>query len=148
MIFKKTIEVRWSDIDANQHVTHTAYATFATHTRVEWMASIGCTISELLDLKFGAVLLKEQTEYYREIFLGEPVTVELYFAGGSEDHSQWKFVHKLYNSKGKLSALHTVYGVWIDSTTRKISPPPKYLLDRLIGLEKSEDFEIIEPRKS
>jgi acyl-CoA thioester hydrolase len=143
MIFKKTIEVRWSDIDANQHVTHTAYATFATHTRVEWMASAGCSMKKLLELGFGAVLLKEQTEYFREILLGEQVTVELYFAGENENHSRWKFVHKLYNSKGKMSALHTVYGAWIDSNLRKIYPPPAYLLDRLKGLEKSEDFEIL-----
>lgn len=141
MIFKKVIEVRWSDIDANHHVTHTAYATFATHTRVEWMASMDCGMQKLLEMGFGAVLLKEQTEYYREILLGEQVTVELYFAGESEDYSLWKFVHKLYNSKGKLSALHTVYGAWIDSNLRKISPPPAYLLDRLQGLEKSDNFE-------
>ncbi len=143
MIFKKTIEVRWSDIDANQHVTHTAYATFATHTRVEWMASLGCSMIKLLELGFGAVLLKEQTEYLREILLGEAVTVELYFAGGSEDNSLWKFVHKLYTSKGKLSALHTVYGAWIDSAARKISPPPAYLLERMTLLQKTEDFEIL-----
>lgn len=143
MIFNKNIEVRWSDIDANQHVTHTSYATFATHTRVEWMASMGCTMGNLLENGFSAVLLKEQTEYFREIFLGELVKVELYFSGESEDHSRWKFVHKLFNSKGKLSALHTVYGVWIDANTRKIAPPPTMLLDRLVGLEKSEDFEAL-----
>jgi len=143
VIFKKTVEVRWSDIDANQHVTHTAYATFATHTRVEWMKSIGCSMSDLFDLGFSGVLLKEETEYFREVFLSEKVTVEVFFAGESVDHSRWKFIHYIYNSKHKLSAKHTVLGVWIDSKTRKIAPPPRELLDCLVDLVKSTDFEIL-----
>lgn len=143
MIYKKTIEVRWSDIDANMHVTHTSYATFATHTRVEWMKSIGCSMSDLLDLGYSAVLLKEQTEYFREVLLSELVTVELFFAGESEDHSRWKFMHNLYNAKGKLSARHTVYGAWINSHTRKISPPPQILFDNIRTLERVDDFEVL-----
>ena len=143
MIFKKTIEVRWSDIDANSHVTHTSYATFATHTRVEWMKSLGCSMSDLFRLGFSGVLLKEETEYFREIFLSEQVTVELFFAGESTDHSRWKFIHYIYNSNHKLSAKHTVYGVWIDSGTRKIAPPPRELLDCLVDLKKSDDFEVL-----
>ena len=141
MIFKKTIEVRWSDIDANQHVTHTAYASFSTHTRVAWMESADCSMTKLFGLGFSAVLLKEQTEYFREIFLGEVVTIELYFAGSSKDNSRWKFVHKIYSANKKLSAINTVYGAWIDIKTRRIASPPEYLLERIRDLPRTEDFE-------
>ncbi len=144
MIFKKTIEVRWSDIDANGHVTHTAYGTFATHTRVAWMASVDCNMKNLLELGFAAVLLKEQTEYFKEIFLGEEVTIELYFAGTTKDNSRWKFVHKIYSATGKLSAINTVYGAWIDTNIRRIAPPPKYLIDRIQNLATTEDFEYLD----
>ncbi len=143
MIFKKTIEVRWSDIDANGHVTHTAYGTFATHTRVAWMASVDCNMTKLLELGFAAVLLKEQTEYFREIFLGEKVTIELFFAGATTDNSRWKFVHKIYSANNKLSAINTVYGAWIDTSMRRIAPPPQYLIDRVQNLAKTDDFEHI-----
>ena len=143
MLFKKTIDVRWADIDANQHLTHTAYATFATHTRVEWMASCGYGMDKLLESGFAAVLLKEQTEYFREIFLGETVTVELYFAGSNENHSRWKFIHKLYNTSYKLSSINTIYGAWININTRKIAPPPAYLLEQLNNLTKVDDFEYL-----
>jgi acyl-CoA thioester hydrolase len=143
IIFKKTIEVRWSDIDANQHVTHTSYATFATHTRVEWMRSIGCSISDLLKMGYSAVLLKEETEYYREIFLSEQVTVELLFAGESSDHSRWKFMHNLYNSNHKLAAKHIVFGAWLNSHSRRIVPPPAELLNRLVELPKMDNFEVL-----
>lgn len=143
MFFKKNIEVRWSDIDANQHVTHTAYASFATHTRIEWMSTNGCSMRELLLLGFSAVLMKEQTEYFKEIFLGELVTVELYFAGESEDHTRWKFIHKLFNSKGQLAALYTVYGAWLDTKTRKITPPPEVMLKIILGLARNDEFEVL-----
>ena len=143
MIFKKTIEVRWSDIDANGHVNHTAYGTFATHTRVAWMNSVDCNMTKLLEFGFAAVLLKEQTEYFREIFLGEEATIELFFAGNSSDNSRWKFVHKIYSAKNKLSAINTVYGAWIDTSIRRIAPPPQYIINLVQNLAKTDDFEHI-----
>lgn len=142
-IFKQNIEVRWSDIDANQHVTHTSYAAFSTHTRIEWMNSMGCSMSRMFELNFGAVILKEETEYFREVFLGEKVAVDLIFAGASADYAFWKFTHKIYKQNNKLAARHTVYGVWINNTTRKICVPPKDVLDKLVTLPRENDFEII-----
>jgi len=143
LIFKKTIEVRWSDIDANCHVTHTAYASFGTDTRVEWMNSLGWSVTRLFELGFNGVLLKEETEYHREIVLGEKVVVELLLAGYSIDHARWKFVHNIYKSNHKLAAKHTVYGAWINAATRKIKPPPRALAHQLEKLPKMSGFEIL-----
>lgn len=143
MAFIKEIEVRWSDLDANGHVTHTAYATFATHTRVSWMGQIGFSIEKLLALGLHGVLLKEQVEYYREVFLGEKVTVKIHYAGTSLDHARWKFIHEIYKSNGKLAAVDTVYGAWLDGTSRKMATPPQGFLDALDTVEKTSDFEII-----
>lgn len=143
VIFQKTLEVRWSDIDAYQHVTHTSYAQFATHTRVEWMRSIGFSMNHLLSLGYAGVLLKEETEYLREMFLGELVTVELIAAGQSLDYSKWKFLHNIYTSKNKLAAKNIVYGAWINTSTRKISPPPQELIDQIKNLPRCDPFEII-----
>lgn len=141
--FHKKLEVRWSDIDANAHVTHTSYAQFATHTRVEWMRSIGYTMNDLIAKGFTAVLLKEETEYYREIFLGEQVSVELGILGESPDHAKWKFLHNIYNSNHKLAAKHTVYGAWINTKTRKISPPPDDFIQLIQDLPKNKDFTVL-----
>lgn len=144
VIFKQEIEVRWSDIDANHHVTHTAYATFATHARIEWMASIGYSMGRCLEAGFGAIVLKEETEYFREIFLGERVGVELFYSGSSVDYAFWKFTHKICKMNNKLSARHIVYGAWINSVTRKIAPPPQDVVNILSKLPHGDNFEIIE----
>lgn len=145
MAFTKEIEVRWSDLDANGHVTHTAYANFATHTRTSWMKEIGFPIQKLIKMGLLGVLTRETTEYYREIFLSEKVTIKVYYGGGSIDGSRWKFIHKIYKADGKLSAVNTVYGAWLNTEIRKITIPPQNFLDSLNTVEKTEDFEVIEP---
>lgn len=142
-IFRKQLEVRWSDIDANSHVTHTSYAQFATHTRVEWMRSIGYTMNDLITQGFTGVLLKEETEYYKEVFLGENVSIELILLGESPDHSRWKFLHNIYNSANKLAAKHIVHGAWISTMTRKISSPPPQFIELVKDLPKSPDFVVL-----
>lgn len=142
-IFKKKLEVRWSDIDANNHVTHTSYASFATHTRVEWMRSLGYSMSDIIAKGVTAVLLKEETEYYKEVFLGEHVTVELSLLGDSPDYSRWKFLHKIYNSEHKLCASHLVYGAWLDTSTRRITTPPNEFINLIKDLPRDKNYTII-----
>lgn len=143
MIFKKNIEVRWSDIDANGHLNHAIYGEFCTNTRIAWLESIDYSIKGLMDIGLSAVLLKEQTEYFCEIFLGEMVTIELYYAGISPDRSLWKFAHKIFNSKGKLSAINTVYGAWIEIKNRKITTTPIAMVEKLEDLTKYDTFEML-----
>jgi len=69
--------------------------------------------------------------------------VELSILGESLDHSRWKFLHNIYNAKGKLSARHVIFGAWINMQTRKISSPPDEFIAILKGLPKNEPFEVI-----
>ena len=147
-IFKKDFEIHFSDIDTYHHVTHTAYATFGTNTRVAWMNSIGIPLMGLLNNGYAGVLVKEQTEFFREILMGEHIHVELKLAGASRDYSAWKFIHNIYKENGKLSAIYTVQGVWIDSTSRKITTPPQNLIDKLKDIASDDNFEeLANPRR-
>lgn len=143
MSFSKEIEVRWSDLDANGHVTHTAYASFATHTRTSWMNDIGFPIPKLIEAGVIAVLTKEVIEYHREVFLNEKIKVVVYYAGASVDNSRWKFRQEIYKENGKLAAVDTVYGAWISTTTRRVVIPPQDFLAALNQVEKTESFETI-----
>ncbi len=140
-IFKKSFEVHFSDIDAYQHVTHTSYTTFATNTRIAWMNHIGLPLMTLFNSGYAAVLMKEQTEFFREILMGENISVALKLLGASNDYSAWKFIHDIYKENGKLSAIYTVQGVWIDAISRKITTPPKKLIDQLQTIMSVDEFE-------
>ena len=69
--FSKVVEVRWADIDANQHMRHSAYADLCTHTRLEWLQAAGFGADEFKRQGFGPVLFRESTDYRREVNLGE-----------------------------------------------------------------------------
>ena len=68
-LYQKEFEVRWADCDANQHMRHSAYADLCAHARVGFMNQIGMTAEWLKEQGLGPVLFKEQTEYFRELFM-------------------------------------------------------------------------------
>jgi acyl-CoA thioester hydrolase len=37
----KEFEIRWSDIDANRHLSNSAYISFMSHTRMSFMTEVG-----------------------------------------------------------------------------------------------------------
>ena len=141
--FSKIIEVRWSDVDMNHHVRHSAYADFCTHARIEWLAENGFTPEKFAELVFGPVIFKEETEYFKEVKLGERLTIEVEIAGASADNSRFRFRQHIYKQDGRLAARHEVAGAWLDMRERKLIPPPAPLAATLAALDKSEDFEDI-----
>ena len=52
-IFTQTVEVRWSDLDANQHMRHSAYADLCTHARLGWLAQSGFAGGEFARWAWG-----------------------------------------------------------------------------------------------
>jgi len=142
--FKKVIEIRWLDIDVQQHVTRTAYINFSAETWLNWMRSIGYPVNKLADIGLNAVVIKDEIEYHREILsTEEQVIVELMFAGANKDYSRWKFISHLYKADNKLAAKHTTYGAWIDANTRKVVPAPTDFLKCLVAAPKMYEFEIL-----
>lgn len=141
--FCKEIEVRWADVDANQHLRHSAYADFATHIRVEWLSSLGFPAQRFAKLGFGPVLQKEETEYLREVPPGDRVRVDLQLEAASADMGRWRFLQHIYRSDGVLAARHRVSGGWLNLRERKLMPPPAELAVLLAQLEHAEGFEEI-----
>jgi len=145
--FRHLIEVRWSDCDANQHVLHSTYAEFCTHTRIEWLRAHGFSFEQFQASAFGPVMFREWTEYYKELKMSERVTVEVRCAGLSHDGSRFRIRHDLYKEDGRLAAAHEVTGAWFDLKTRKLMVPPPELRAIFENLMKSDDFAEI-PLKS
>lgn len=136
VLFRKQIEVRWSDCDANQHMRHSAYADLCAHTRVGYMISIGMTQQWLKEQGLGPVLFKEETEYFRELFMGEivEVTVEVGEPTGSAKSVQ--LVNHIYRQNGELAARHKAVFGWFSTSERKVVELPgvvqQYMLEHRI----------------
>lgn len=143
MSFKFTSPTRWSDFDPNNHMRHTAYNDYAAESRVRLFDAYGLSLTEFNRLRVGPVLFKEETNFYREIGIGDSVTVEVFLKGASKLGERFKFIHKVFRGDGVLSAEIEIYGAWIDLNKRKLTTPPDIILDVLQKLTKTDNFEII-----
>jgi len=143
MSFKFSSPTRWADFDPNNHMRHTAYNDYAAESRVRLFDSYGLSLTEFNRLRVGPVLFKEETNFYREIGIGDNITVEVFLRGASELGERFKFVHKIYRGDGVLSAEIEIYGAWIDLNKRKLTTPPDIILDVFEKLTKTDNFETI-----
>ncbi|OPX54577.1 acyl-CoA thioester hydrolase [Oceanospirillum multiglobuliferum] len=138
-LYEKTIEVRWSDCDANQHMRHSAYADFCAHTRVGFMHQVGINEKWLKEHGLGPVLFKEETEYFRELFMGELVRVTLEAGEPTGSEKSICVINHLYNAKGELAARHRAVFGWFDMTQRKVVKLPETI--RQLCLPEPETLE-------
>ncbi len=143
MSFKFSFPTRWADFDPNNHMRHTAYNDYAAESRVRLFNEYGLSLKEFNKLRIGPVLFKEETNFYREISIGDDLTVEVFLKGASEFGERFKFIHKIYRKDGILSAEIEIFGAWIDLSKRKLTTPPDIILEVFDKLAKTDDFEII-----
>jgi len=141
MEFKVTFKTKWADFDANRHMRHTAYNDYAAEVRVRYFKEQGMSIGVFTKENLGPILFKEETNFYKEIHLGEDITVNLTLKGVSNKLERWKLQHKLFNEAGKLAAQVNVYGAWIDLEKRKLAIPSEKFKNLFSPLDKTEDFE-------
>jgi acyl-CoA thioester hydrolase len=143
MIFEINFNTKWSDFDPNRHMRHTAYNDYAAEVRVRFFQTYGFSIDDFAKLNLGPILFKEETSFFKEIRIGENITVKMELEGVSKGIERWRFKHQVLNKNGKLSAEIKVYGAWLDLTKRKLAAPPKEFADMFNDLPKSENYEEI-----
>lgn len=142
-MYKKEFEIRWSDIDANGHLANSAYTNYMSHTRMAFFIEYGFSMKKLAEFGVGPVVFYEHTYYYKESFIGKPITVSIELSGLSEDGMFFKFEHNLYNYKGEHLASSDMLGSWIDLKTRKLTILPIDLLALSDKFPRTEDFKIL-----
>jgi acyl-CoA thioester hydrolase len=93
----------------------------------------------------GPVLFKEETEYFREVFMGEQVRVTVETGEPTGSTKSVSIVNKVYKPSGELAAQHQVIVGWMDVKKRKVVELPEkirqlYLSETVLG-EISESAE-------
>ncbi|QCK15268.1 acyl-CoA thioesterase [Mangrovivirga cuniculi] len=143
---KNTFEVRWSDIDANIHLRHSAYADFCAQARLRFLGEAGLTFNKFKELHIGPILFREELKYLKEVPFGEHITVETSMIKMREDASRWSIKHVIFREDGQKAAIVVVDGAWIDILKRKLTALPEDLAQNFKSLPKAADFEL-EPLK-
>ena len=142
--FTKEISIRWSDLDPNFHVRHSAYYDFGAQHRIEILEQLGLTMKAMQMEHFGPVLFREECVFRREIRLNSKVFINTKIGKMKADASRWTIVHELKNENDELYATISVDGAWIDTKLRKIAnPTPQIAVDVMNNMPKTTDVEPI-----
>ena len=135
-----TTNVIWSQVDANGHMRHSAYADIAAHARVVALEESGLSLKKFHEWHIGPVLLKEELVYFREVHLNDELRVTCELQHTNEDVSRWTIFQEIYRSDGIRAATVTVHGTWIDTQKRKMTGLQGQALEYFNKLPKSIDF--------
>ena len=142
-MYKKQFEIRWSDVDANGHLANSAYTNFMSHARMAFFAEQGFSMPEIMKHNIGPVVFYEHMYYFKESFIGTPITVTIEVSGLSDDGMIFMFEHNFYNHKGENLAHCEMQGGWIDLKIRRLCELPEPLLLLANKFPKSESFKTL-----
>ena len=140
MTYTQKFTTKWADFDPNRHMRHSAYADYSAEIRVRFFTSHGYSMNDFARINIGPILFKEETTYFKEIGIGEDIEVNMSLEAASKNYERWRFTHQIFNQKGILAAEVKVYGAWIDLVKRKLTAPPKELIDLFNNLSKSKGY--------
>lgn len=140
----KNLSLRWSDLDANFHLRHSAYYDLAAQERIDILSDYGIDIELMKTENVGSVLFKESCEFKREIHLHSKIHLVTKLLKMKKDASFWIIRHEFLSENNTLHALLTVEGSWIDTLKRKLARPlPDAIFKGFESFPKTEDFEYV-----
>ena len=132
--------VLWSQIDANMHLRHSAYADFAAQARLSLLEQVGLTAVHFIQQQLGPILFREELLYHREISPNDKVRVTCEMTRCRADGSRWSIKHEIFRGDGVKSATVLVDGAWIDTRKRKLTGLSPELMEKFKAIPRSEDF--------
>ncbi|MGC1514893.1 MAG: acyl-CoA thioesterase [Maribacter sp.] len=142
-MYLKDFEIRWSDVDANRHLSNVAYIDYVSHTRMAFLMELGFDHRSMAQNEIGPIVFYEHMYYFKEALPGKPIKVSMEIIGMSEDAMFYEFHHNFYNHKGENFARCEMMGAWMDLKTRRLTGLTNEMLKTFSGVEKSKDFRVL-----
>lgn len=133
-------QVIWSQIDANMHLRHSAYADFAAQARLALMDEMGLNFSVFQKLMIGPILFREELTYLREVGINDTVKVTTVLTKARGNGARWSIRHEIFRGDGVKVAIVNVDGAWLDLRTRKLAELPQDLGEHFMTVPKSQDY--------
>lgn len=141
--FSIPIQVRWSDIDQNRHLRHSAYYDYGATARVAFFSEHGLTNMKLEELHIGPILFREEAIFKREIKFEDRITIDMVLTQATPDFARWSVRHQLFKEDGTLAAILNLNGAWIDIVKRKLAVPGEYVYSVFKDIPKADDFQLL-----
>ena len=142
-MYTKEFVVRWNDLDANKHLGNSEYIAYMSDTRMSFLEEYDIGLNVMSKHRLGPIVLYEQINYFKEIRLGDIISVSLIVKGHSEDGRFVVMEHSFYNSDGKNLAYSEILFSWINMETRSLGRLPLELQSKIKSFPRSKDFKIL-----
>lgn len=141
--YSRTYEIRWSDLDANNHVNYSTYIDAAGDLRYRFFTEHGFSPERFAQLGVGPTYTSIRAEFLREVRMGETVSITFALAGLSTQGGRWKVHHDILKSNGKKAVTLELEGMILDLATRKSTLPTPELLETFHLIPRTAEFEIL-----
>ena len=141
--YSMTYEVRWADIDANRHVRYSAYIDAAAELRYRFFSQHGLPPEAFDKLGVSPVYTSLTANFFREVRLGETLTITYLLTGLSEQGLRWKVRHDFLKANGKKAVTLLLEGTILDLTTRTPTLPTPEIMAVFQLVPRSPDFKVL-----
>ncbi len=141
--YSKTYEIRWSDLDANGHVNYAAYIDAAGDLRYHFFTAHGFPPEKFEEMGLGPVYTTIHADFFREVRMGETVTLTYALSGLSPSGGRWKVHHEVLKSNRKKAVSIDLEGAILDLSTRKPVLPSPELLQVFNLVPRTMDFAVL-----
>ena len=118
-VFRMPIPLRWSDLDAFNHVNNARYLTFLEQARIEWFETLD---GPWMDDHSAPVVASATLNFKRPIAYPAQVAVELFT--DKLGTSSVVIGHRIVAADGTVHCDGQVVAVWVDRQTGKPAPLP------------------------
>ena len=139
--FSIPVQIRWSDLDPNFHIRHSAYYDWGALCRVAFFEKYGLSTQIMQEQNFGPILFREECVFKREIKLNDPVSISIEIISSKRDYSRWSIRHTIMKNIETIAAIITVDGAWLDTEKRKLTLPPQVATQVFSQLPPGENFQ-------
>src|SRR5258708_39768715 len=102
--YSRAIQIRWSDMDANRHLRHSAYYDYAAAMRIMVLSDSGLTLSKLEEFEIGPILFREEAIFKREIRLDDKITLDVVMVRSTPDFSRWSLRDQFIKENGSIAS--------------------------------------------
>lgn len=118
-VFRTPVSLRWSDLDAFNHVNNSRYLTFLEQARIEWFETLD---EPWMDDHSAPVVASATLNFKRPIAYPAQVAVELFT--DKLGSSSVVIGHRIVAADGTVHCDGQVVAVWVDRQTGKPTPLP------------------------
>ena len=130
-------------MDANNHVNYAAYIDTAGDLRYQFFTEHGFPPEKFLELGISPFYSTLHAEFFREVRMGETVTITFALAGLSTQGERWRVHHEVLKSNGKKAVSLDLEGGLLNLATRKAAYPTPELLETFQLIPRLAEFEVL-----